>query len=89
MDWSNGPLQNSNAPLRKKLNDMPVALGEVASGIVANGTTMVVVGEGSDATLALNLATGQWEGVNSRAIRPYPGTTLIFQYPSILEYMHP
>lgn len=46
---------------------MPVALGEVAAGVI--GKTMYMVGEGSNKTLALDLATGTWR--QDLAVRPY------------------
>lgn len=48
---------------------MPVALGEVAGGIV--GGSLYLVGEGSAATLAHDLATGAWR--SGLAQRPYIG----------------
>jgi N-acetylneuraminic acid mutarotase len=53
------------------LPSMPVALGEVAGGII--GQTLYLVGEGSDATLAYDLGTGQWKSVNDLARRLYAG----------------
>ena len=48
---------------------MPVALGEVAGGVI--GGTLYLVGQGSTATLALDLATGVWR--TDLAVRPYAG----------------
>jgi N-acetylneuraminic acid mutarotase len=50
---------------------LPVAMGEVAGGVL--GGTLYLVGEGSTATLAYDLATGTWAAVGSLAARPYPG----------------
>ncbi len=54
-----------------RLPSMPVAIGEVAGGIIGN--TLYVVGEGSDATLAYDLGTGQWNGINDLAKRTNAG----------------
>lgn len=54
--WETGPV-------------MPVALGEVAGGVI--GRTHYLVGEGSSATLALDLPTGTWR--RDLAVRPLPG----------------
>jgi N-acetylneuraminic acid mutarotase len=48
---------------------MPVALGEVAGGRI--GSTLYLVGEGSNATLALDLATGTWR--SNLPVRPFLG----------------
>lgn len=48
---------------------MPVALGEVAGGRIAS--TLYLVGESSNATLALNLATGTWR--SNLPVRPFVG----------------
>jgi N-acetylneuraminic acid mutarotase len=48
-------------PLRtawQRQDDMPAALGEVAAGVI--GTTLYLVGQGTEATLTLDLATGKW-----------------------------
>lgn len=58
------PSWSSAAPL-------PVALGEVAGGIVAG--KLYVVGEGSTATFAYDIATETWTS-SGLATRPYPGT---------------
>lgn len=50
---------------------MPVAMGEVASGVIGN--TLYVVGESSDSTLAYDLGTGQWNGSNDLAKRTHAG----------------
>jgi N-acetylneuraminic acid mutarotase len=50
---------------------MPVALGEVAAGIV--GDRLFLIGDGSSATLAFDLARGLWEAPGARALRPYAG----------------
>lgn len=50
---------------------LPVALGEVASGIIGN--QLYVVGEGNAATLSYNLGTGAWRSVTSVAQRPFVG----------------
>jgi N-acetylneuraminic acid mutarotase len=49
---------------------MPVALGEVAGGII--GDKLYLVGEGNAATLAYNLATGLWTS-SGLATRPFAG----------------
>ncbi|MBG6239956.1 N-acetylneuraminic acid mutarotase [Mycetocola sp. CAN_C7] len=48
---------------------MPVALGEVAGGRI--GSSLYLVGESSNATLALDLATGVWR--TNLPIRPFVG----------------
>lgn len=48
---------------------MPVALGEVAGGVV--GSSLYLVGEGNSATLALNLGTGTWR--RDLPVRPFVG----------------
>ncbi|WP_111766856.1 kelch repeat-containing protein [Nakamurella deserti] len=48
---------------------MPVALGEVAGGVV--GGSLYLVGEGNSATLALNLGTGVWR--RDLPVRPFVG----------------
>ncbi|MDD9205579.1 kelch repeat-containing protein, partial [Georgenia sp. 10Sc9-8] len=48
---------------------MPVALGEVAGGVV--GTTLYLVGESNNATLALDLSTGTWR--QNLPVRPHVG----------------
>lgn len=48
---------------------MPVALGEVAGGRI--GSTLYLVGESSNATLALDLATGVWR--SNLPVRPFVG----------------
>ncbi len=53
------------------LASMPVALGEVAAGVV--GDKLYVVGEGNSATLAYDLGSGQWSGVNDLAKRSLAG----------------
>lgn len=53
------------------LNSMPVALGEVAAGVV--GDQLYVVGEGSSATIAYDLGSGQWTDGNGLATRPFAG----------------
>lgn len=50
---------------------MPVALGEVAGGIIGN--KLYLVGEGSSATLAHNLSTGTWSSTSSLTKRPFVG----------------
>jgi N-acetylneuraminic acid mutarotase len=50
---------------------LPVALGEVAGGVV--GGTLFLVGEGSPATLAYDLATGVWADPGALARRPLAG----------------
>ena len=50
---------------------MAVALGEVAGGIIGN--RLYLVGEGSAATLAYDLATGRWSNDTALARRPYRG----------------
>ncbi|MBC8163707.1 MAG: hypothetical protein H7Z42_21070 [Roseiflexaceae bacterium] len=50
---------------------MPVALGEVAGGII--GSTLYVVGESSAATLAYDLGTSTWRSTSSFAQRPLVG----------------
>lgn len=54
--WENGPA-------------MPVALGEVAGGVI--GGTLYLVGESSNATLALDLSTGGWR--QNLPVRQYVG----------------
>jgi len=49
---------------------MPLALGEVAGGIV--GDTLYLVGEGDAATLAYDLGANRWSGGLAR--RPFPGS---------------
>jgi N-acetylneuraminic acid mutarotase len=49
---------------------MPVALGEVAGGLIAG--KLYVVGEGSTATLAYDIATETWTS-SGLATRPFPG----------------
>jgi N-acetylneuraminic acid mutarotase len=49
---------------------MPVALGEVAGGII--GGRLYTVGEGNSGTFAYNLALGTWTG-SGLASRPLPG----------------
>lgn len=49
---------------------MPVALGEVAAGII--GSDLFVVGEGSGATLRYDIASGQWDMLTSGS-RPAVG----------------
>lgn len=72
MDWGN-PSSSPAAPLPHRLESMPVPLGEVVGGVVADGTTLILVGEGSDATLSLDLVSGRWDSVDKRAQRKYPG----------------
>jgi N-acetylneuraminic acid mutarotase len=50
---------------------MPVALGEVAAGAIGN--KLYLVGEGSGATLAYDLATATWSTDTALARRPYRG----------------
>ncbi len=50
---------------------MPLALGEVAAGIVGN--SLIVVGEGNPATLRFALDSGTWADPASVAARPFPG----------------
>lgn len=50
---------------------MPVALGEVAGGIIGN--KLYLVGKGNSATLAHNLSTGTWNSTSSLAKRPFVG----------------
>lgn len=50
---------------------LPVALGEVSSGIIGN--QLYLVGEGSAATLSYNLGTGGWRSVTAVAQRPFVG----------------
>lgn len=50
---------------------MPVALGEVAGGIIGN--KLYLVGEGSSATLAHNLSTGTWSNTSALTKRPFVG----------------
>jgi N-acetylneuraminic acid mutarotase len=49
---------------------LPVALGEVAGGLIGN--TLYLVGEGSPATLAYDLPTGTWRSAGL-ATRPFVG----------------
>jgi N-acetylneuraminic acid mutarotase len=48
---------------------MPVAMGDVAAGVI--GTHVLVVGAGTTATYDGDLAAGTWR---TRATRPYPGS---------------
>jgi N-acetylneuraminic acid mutarotase len=50
---------------------MPVALGEVAGGIVGN--MLYIVGHSSTATLGYDLATKSWRNASDLAQRPHPG----------------
>ena len=50
---------------------MPVALAEVAGGII--GDKLYVVGETNGATLAYDLTTGTWSGATTLARRQYQG----------------
>jgi N-acetylneuraminic acid mutarotase len=50
---------------------MPVPLGEVAAGIVGN--LLVVVGQGDEATLGLDLGTGEWLPRDQLTRRPAVG----------------
>ncbi|HEX2035178.1 MAG TPA: kelch repeat-containing protein [Chloroflexota bacterium] len=50
---------------------MPMALGEVAGGVI--GKLLYVVGEGSPATLAYDLSSGSWLDPGALAQRPFPG----------------
>ena len=49
---------------------MPIALGEVAGGMI--GRSLYLVGESSVATLALDVGTGLWR--SDLAARPFPGS---------------
>lgn len=49
----------------------PVALGEVAGGIIGN--TMYLVGEGNSATLAFDLSARSWKPTANQAVRPHVG----------------
>ncbi len=49
---------------------LPVALGEVAAGVISGG--LFVVGEGSTGTLRFDLARGDWR-VESQSVRPAVG----------------
>lgn len=48
---------------------MPVALGEVAGGVI--GGRLYLVGESSSKTLSLDMGTGSWR--SDLALRPFPG----------------
>jgi N-acetylneuraminic acid mutarotase len=50
---------------------MPVALSEVAAGIVGN--KLFVVGSSSAATLAYDLSLNQWSAPGALAVRPFTG----------------
>jgi len=50
---------------------MPVALGEVAGGIIGN--KLYLVGEGSAVTLSYNLSTDQWASPAALSQRPFVG----------------
>jgi N-acetylneuraminic acid mutarotase len=50
---------------------MPVAMGEVAGGVIGN--RIYLVGEGSGATLSYDLATATWSSDSALARRPYRG----------------
>lgn len=52
-------------------SDMPVALAEVAGGII--GKKLYVVGQGNGATLAYDLATRTWSSATALARRQYQG----------------
>lgn len=58
------------APSWSSAPPMPVALGEVAGGLVAG--KLYVVGEDSTATLAYDIATETWTS-SGLATRPFPG----------------
>jgi N-acetylneuraminic acid mutarotase len=49
---------------------LPTPLGEVAGGIIGN--RLFLIGEGSPATLGLDLSTGRWEDTTRLARRPVP-----------------
>ncbi len=51
---------------------MPVALGEVAGGVI--GGNLYLVGQGSAATLRYNFSTRKWSTTTALARRPYPGS---------------
>ena len=86
MDWGN-PSSSLPAPPLPRLESMPVPLGEVAGGVVADGTTLVVVGEGSDATLSLDLVSGRWDSVDKRAKRKYPGKFPPPHFPPLAHFL--
>jgi N-acetylneuraminic acid mutarotase len=50
---------------------LPVALGDVAGGII--GDQLYLVGAGNSATLAYNLSAGQWRSADALATRPIVG----------------
>jgi N-acetylneuraminic acid mutarotase len=50
---------------------LPVALGEVASGVIDG--VLYVVGEGSPVTLGYDIATDTWSNPGDLAARPYAG----------------
>jgi len=50
---------------------MPVALGDVAAGVL--GGSLIVVGEGSPATLIYDLDSARWENPDRASKRPFPG----------------
>ena len=51
--------------------NMPVALAEVAGGVIGN--KLYLVGEGNGATLAYDLIAGTWSSATALARRPYQG----------------
>ena len=51
--------------------NLPVALGEVAGGIIGN--TAYVVGESNSATLAYDLGRNTWRSTAALAVRPFTG----------------
>lgn len=55
----------------ERASSMPVALGEVAGGVL--GDQLVLVGEANAATLSLDLGSGSWAPAPSLPTRLYPG----------------
>src|SRR5437868_569478 len=53
------------------LSPLPVALGEVAGGVIGN--MLYLVGEGNAATLAYDFSTHAWKPLGTLAARPYAG----------------
>ena len=54
-----------------RADTMPIALGEVAGGVI--GRKLYLVGAGDPHTLVYDLAAGQWEGLSAATSRPAIG----------------
>lgn len=71
-DPRKGPVWEGHWDGRWVVGDsLPVALGEVSGGII--GDRLYLVGQGGEATLALDLRTGWWDEPGRRAARIAPG----------------